>query len=51
MKIYFCKKFFLLCMGTQERERNLIKRFLRGIISGSTQEKIHRYKKSKWLLN
>ena len=38
-------------MGTQERKRNLRKGFLHGIISGSTQEKIHSYKKSRWLLN
>ena len=37
--------------GTQEKKRNLIKGFLHGIISGKTQEKIHSYKKSRWLLN
>ena len=38
-------------MGTQERKFNFVKNILRGIINGSTQEKIHPYKKSRWLLN
>ena len=32
--------------STQERKINFVKKILRGIISGSTQEKIHPYERS-----
>ena len=32
--------------GTQERKFNFVKNILHGIISGSTQEKIHPYERS-----
>ena len=38
------RKFKLDQWGTQERKFNFVKKFLHGIISGSTQEKIHPHK-------